>query len=85
MKRIVYNSTMKIYITLFIILLAPLSLSAEKIYESKLTQANKEAMKNSKIKCRWVCDKKIYREQKIAEAISFYKKSNHYKFDKKGF
>ena len=85
MKRIVYNSTMKTYIPLFLLLLMPLFLYAEKIYESKLTQANKEAMQNSKIKCRWVCDKKIYREQKIAEAISFYKKSNHYKFDKKSF
>jgi len=75
---------MKRYICTFF-LLAPLSLCAEKIYESKLSQANKEAMQNSKVKCRWVCDKKIYREQKIAEAISFYKKSGYYRFEKKGF
>jgi len=76
---------MKIYISLFLLLLTPLSLYAEKIYESKRTQENQEAIQNSKIKCRWVCDKKIYREQKIAEAISFYKKSNYYKFGKKSF
>jgi len=75
---------MKILLYLFI-LSSPLALYAEKLYESRLTQANKAAMENAKIKCRWVCDKKLYREQKIAEAISFYKKSHYYKFEKKKF
>jgi len=33
-----------------------------------------------KIQCRWVCDTKLYKEKKIAKAISFYKKSKYYKF-----
>ncbi len=62
-------------------LLLPSLLFCEKIYETKLSIKNRTAMKNEKIKCRWVCDKKIYKEQKIAEAISFYKRSKYYKFD----
>jgi hypothetical protein len=46
------------------------------MFNTKLTKINKEAMANKKIKCRIVCDKKIYKEQKMAEAISFYKKNN---------
>ena len=41
-----------------------------------------ESMENKKIKCRLVCDKKIYKEQRIASAISFYKNSKYYKFTK---
>ncbi len=52
------------------------------VYETKATIENKKATNNSKIKCRWVCDKKIYTEQKIAEAVSFYKKSKDYNFTK---
>ncbi|WP_152183139.1 MULTISPECIES: hypothetical protein [Sulfurimonas] len=66
-------------------LLLPSLLFCEKIYETKLSVENRAAMENEKIKCRWVCDKKIYKEQKIAEAISFYKKSKYYKFDTKKF
>ncbi len=54
-------------------------------FEPKVTPENKKAMENKKIKCRWVCDKKVYKEQKIAEAISFYKNSKDYKFTKKDF
>ncbi|MEA2091315.1 MAG: hypothetical protein U9O83_02990 [Campylobacterota bacterium] len=49
-------------------------------YETKKSVENEEASKNSKIRCRLVCDKKIYNEQRIAEAISFYKNSKNYKF-----
>jgi hypothetical protein len=49
-------------------------------YETKATLVNKQAINNPKIRCRYVCDKKIYKEQKIAEAISFYKSSKEYKF-----
>jgi hypothetical protein len=66
-------------------LLLPSLLCAEKIYEAQLSEANRLAMQNKKIKCRLVCDKKLYKEQKIAEAISFYKKSKYYKFEKKAF
>ena len=66
-------------------LLLPTLLFCEKIYDTKLSDENRAAMENKKIKCRWVCDKKIYKEQKIAEAISFYKNSKYYKFDKKEF
>jgi hypothetical protein len=66
-------------------LLLPTLLFCERIYDSQLTKANRAAMENEKIKCRWVCDKKIYTEQKISEAVSFYKHSKYYRFDKKEF
>ena len=68
-----------------IFLLLPTLLLCEKIYDTHFSKANHAAMENKKIKCRWVCDKKIYTEQKIAEAVSFYKHSKYYKFNKKGF
>ncbi len=52
------------------------------VYETKMSAENKQASKNSRIRCRWVCDKKIYTEQKIADAISFYKNSQDYNFKK---
>jgi len=61
------------------------SLFGETIYESKFSKENESAMKNSKIKCRLVCDKKVYKEQKIEDAISFYKDSKTYKFNRSGF
>jgi hypothetical protein len=69
----------------FLFLLLATLTNAETLYDTKLSDANKKAMQNKKIKCRWVCDKKIYKEQKIAEAISFYKKSKYYKFESKKF
>lgn len=54
-------------------------------FETKFSPENEKAMENKKIKCRWVCDKKLYKEQKIADAISFYKSSKDYKFTKKSF
>jgi len=45
-------------------------------FNTKTTDENTQAMKNKKVRCRYVCDKKIYKEQKIADAISFYKTSN---------
>ena len=43
------------------------------IFDTKKSADNEKAMNNEKIKCRTVCDKKLYKEQKIAEAVSFYK------------
>jgi hypothetical protein len=54
-------------------------------FEKKISKENEAAMENKKIKCRWVCDKKLYKEQKIEEAISFYKNSKDYNFSKKEF
>ena len=51
-------------------------------YETKKDELNIKASKNDKIRCRYVCDKKVYREQKISDAIEFYKKSKKYVFDK---
>ncbi len=45
------------------------------IFDTKRALVNTKAISNNKIKCRLVCDKKIYKEQKIADAISFYKKN----------
>ncbi len=47
-------------------------------YETKKSIENKKASQNKKIKCRQVCDKKIYKEQRIADAIEFYKNSKDY-------
>ena len=54
-------------------------------FETKVSHENRVAMENKKIKCRWVCDKKLYKEQKISDAVSFYKNSKDYKFTKKSF
>lgn len=51
-------------------------------YESKKNKLNESAGKNSKIKCRFVCDKKVYKEQKISDAIEFYKNSKEHGFNK---
>jgi len=70
---------------ILIILIITTLLFGEKIYETKVCDANIKAMQNKKIKCRWVCDKKIYKEQKIREAVLFYKNSKDYKFTRESF
>lgn len=50
------------------------------VFDTKRSKENDDAIKNTQIKCRWVCDKKIYKEQKISEAIEFYKNSKEYHF-----
>ena len=47
-------------------------------YETKKSIENVQAAENPKIRCRLVCDKKIYKEQKISDAIEFYKNSKDY-------
>ncbi|HUH42928.1 MAG TPA: hypothetical protein VLZ29_07420 [Sulfurimonas sp.] len=44
-------------------------------YETKKGEQNLQASKNVKVTCRLVCDKKVYKEQKISDAIEFYKKT----------
>lgn len=72
-------------IKISLLCLLPFTLFGERIYDSKYSSTNKKAMQNPKIKCRMVCDKKLYRQQEIEEAISFYKNSKSYQFTKKGF
>ena len=72
MKKIIY-------------LIICVSLFGESIYNTKACPDNKKAMENKKVKCRWVCDKKVYKAQKIADAISFYKNSKDYNFVKREF
>jgi hypothetical protein len=43
------------------------------IYDTKETQESKMASENKKIKCRYVCDKKLYKVQQISSAVSYYK------------
>lgn len=50
------------------------------VFNTNKNILNVKANENQKIKCRLVCDKKIYKEQEIADAISFYKNSKEYKF-----
>jgi hypothetical protein len=50
------------------------------VYETKKSEANLQASQNVKIRCRLVCDKKVYKEQTITDAIEFYKKSKEYRF-----
>ena len=45
------------------------------VFNTKKSELNQKVINNKKIKCRYVCDRKIYKEQKIADAISFYKKT----------
>ena len=52
------------------------------VYETKETLENKKAGKNKKITCRYVCDKKVYKEQQISSAVSFYKTHEEYRFSK---
>jgi len=69
-----------------LILLSPIFLIAQSPFETpkehafnlsafntKRTIENTKAIENKVVKCRYVCDKKIYKEQKIADAISFYR------------
>jgi hypothetical protein len=51
-------------------------------YEKKKSQEVEQASKNVKVTCRLVCDKKVYKEQRISEAIEFYKNSKEYGFNK---
>ncbi|MDQ1245626.1 MAG: hypothetical protein QG565_1967 [Campylobacterota bacterium] len=51
-------------------------------YEKKKSKEVELASKNVKVTCRLVCDKKVYKEQKISEAIEFYKNSKEYGFNK---
>lgn len=50
------------------------------LYETKKDEINKQIAKNRKITCRYVCDKKVYKEQKISDAVEFYKKSKYHGF-----
>jgi hypothetical protein len=50
------------------------------VFETKKSIENEEASNNPKVKCRWVCDKKVYKEQKISDALEFYKNSKDYSF-----
>lgn len=53
-----------------------------RVYETKGSQESEQASKNVKVTCRLVCDKKVYKEQKISEAIEFYKNSKEYSFNR---
>ena len=48
------------------------------VFETKANSLNKQAQQNNKVKCRWVCDKQIYKQQKIADAILFYRHTREY-------
>ena len=49
-------------------------------YDTKEREENIEASGNARITCRFVCDKKVYKEKKISDAIEFYKKTRNYNF-----
>ncbi|MDD2906993.1 MAG: hypothetical protein WBK95_01600 [Sulfurimonas sp.] len=49
-------------------------------FETKGSKIHELADENKKIKCRYVCDKKIYKEKEIDNAVSFYKNAKEYKF-----
>jgi len=48
-------------------------------YDTKETKETEMASKNNKIKCRYVCDKKVYKEQQISNAVSYYKDLKKFK------
>jgi hypothetical protein len=72
-----------IFIKKILFLLLPTLLFCEKIHKTDQSESDSIVHENRKIKCRWICDKRLYREKQIAEAISFYKNSKYYKFNKK--
>jgi hypothetical protein len=49
-------------------------------FETKRLKIHEITSENEKIKCRYVCDKKIYKEKEIGDAVSFYKNAKEYKF-----
>ncbi|MCF6330144.1 MAG: hypothetical protein L3I99_01190 [Sulfurimonas sp.] len=51
------------------------------MFNSTKNELNIKASENEKIKCRYVCDKKIYKEQVISDAITFYLNSKDYSFN----
>ena len=51
-------------------------------YETKKSELTEMAKNNAKIRCRYVCDKKVYKEQKISDALEFYKNSKEYGFSR---
>ena len=83
-KPIYYSADIVLMHKLIFLLLSTI-LFSNSSFETKATPENRAAMENKKIKCRWVCDKKLYKEQKISDAVSFYKNSKDYKFTKKPF
>lgn len=78
----------KIIILLFSVLVfakSPFDTPAPYAYKLSMFNTHKsiqniKASENEKIKCRYVCDKKIYKEQVISNAITFYVNSNDYSF-----
>jgi len=73
---------MKKFLTILIVStsLFGVTISDLAVFNTKATKENKMASENKKIKCRYVCDKKVYKEQKISDAVSFYKNSKEYTF-----
>lgn len=67
----------------FTTVLSGVTVSDLAVFETKVTKENKMASENEKVKCRYVCDKKVYKEQKIHEAVSFYKNSKKHTFTAK--
>jgi len=47
------------------------------IYETRKSVIHEREHKNKK-KCRIVCDKRLYNEKRISDAIEFYKNSKDY-------
>ena len=70
---------------IFLILIISTILFGESIYEITVSPTNKQAIQNKKVKCVVVCNKRVYREQQISAAVSFYKKSKNYHFNRNGF
>jgi len=76
-----------------IYLILPLFLNAQSPFDSIITPPHQadifnssknklyiRVSENEKIRCRYVCDKKLYKEQVIADAITFYINSKDYSF-----
>jgi hypothetical protein len=79
-----YNYTMSLLKKVIILLISTLLLG-EQIKETTLEKKDEKSMQKQKIRCKWICNKKLYREEEIAKAISFYKNSKYYKFNSKKF
>lgn len=50
------------------------------LFAETLKHEKSVELKKPEIRCRCICDKKLSTEERMQEAIDFYKKSKNYKF-----
>lgn len=81
-RIVILNIVVLIFLPVLLLAVSPFDSKVNNFnlsaYETTKRTENIKASENEKLKCRWVCDKKVYNEQKISEAIEFYKNNKNY-------